>query len=172
MPANRLESNTAASPQVQLNSARSFSNPDQVNTPSRTPSRNTPSPTRRTSPRRKPQTTRASQEEAAAPKHSPASPQPPRPVVTPHQFVEPELLYGACKYPGSVIKPLLCLTALDNSVREPSATSGERPISGRLAKCAHSLLWEGSADAYSGVKLAATLEAFGKTKCDPDRANG
>lgn len=171
---NHLESGEPASPQVpqvQLNSARSrerLSNPDQADTPPR----NTPSPTQRTSPRPESQTTTASQEEAVTPEHSPTSPQPqpqpPRPVVTPNQFVERELLYGACKYPRPVIKPLLLLTALDNSVWEPHATSAERPISGRLAKCPRSSLWEGSSDAYSGDKLAATLEATGKVKCYSD----
>jgi hypothetical protein len=110
-PVNRSESDATASPhvpQVQLNSARSrerLSNPDQANTPPR----NSPSPAQRTSPRPESQTTTTSQEEEEASEHSPTSPQSPRPVVTPSQFVEPELLYGACKYLRSVIKPLLCL---------------------------------------------------------------
>lgn len=106
---NVSESDATASPQVQLNSARSrerLSIPDQANTPPR----NTPSPAQRTSPRPESQTTTtSSQEEEEASEHSPTSPQPPRPVVTPNQFVEPELLYGACKCPRSVIKPLLFL---------------------------------------------------------------
>jgi hypothetical protein len=109
---NRSKSDTSASPhapQAQLNSARSrerLSIPDQANTPPR----NTPSPAQRTSPRPESQTTTtASEEEAEAPEHSPTSPQPPRPVVTPHQFVGPELLYGACKYPRSVQTFSLCL---------------------------------------------------------------
>lgn len=108
---NRSESNATASPrvpQVQLNSARSrerLSNPDQANPPPR----NTPSPAQRTSPRPESQTTTASEEEAEASEHSPTSPQPPRLVVTPNQFVETELLYGACKYHRSVINFLLCL---------------------------------------------------------------
>ena len=56
------------------------------------------------------------------------------------------------------------LIALDNSIRGTYATSEECPISGQLATCPRSSLWEGSADAYSGVKLAATLEATGKIK--------
>jgi hypothetical protein len=108
---NRSKSDATASPhvpQAQLNSARSrerLSNPDQAYTPRR----KSRSPAQRTSPRPESQITTGSQEEAEAPEHSPTSPQPSRPVVTPNQFVEPELLYGACKYPRSVIKPLLCL---------------------------------------------------------------
>jgi hypothetical protein len=107
---NRSESDATASPrvpQVQLNSARSrerLSNPDQANPPPR----NTPSPAQRTSPRPESQTTTASEEEAEAPKHSPTSPQRPRLVATPNQFVETELLYGACMYPRSLITFLLC----------------------------------------------------------------
>jgi hypothetical protein len=60
------------------------------------------------------------------------------------------------------------LTAVDNSVWGPYPTSRERLFSGWLAKCPRSSLWEGSPDAYSGVKLAATLEATGKIKCYSD----
>ncbi|SRR6266403_62730 len=97
-----LESDATASPrvpQVPLTSAHSRerpSNPDQENN---LPPRNTPSPAQRTSPRPESQTTTASLERAEAPEYSPTSPQPPRPIVTPNHFVEPELLYGACKYP-------------------------------------------------------------------------
>ncbi|KAF8505673.1 hypothetical protein F5888DRAFT_459997 [Russula emetica] len=167
---NRSKSDASASPQVpqaQLNLARSrerLSNPDQANTPRR----NSPSPAQRTSPRPESQTTTGSQEEVEALEHSPTSPQPPRPVVTPNQFVEPELLYGACKYPRPVIKPLLCLPRSIIALGNHTPPVGERPISGRLAKCPRSSLWERSADAYSGVKLAATLEATGKIKCYSD----
>jgi len=61
--------------------------------------------------------------------------------------------------------PFAMLTTLDNSVRGTHATSGECPISGRLAKCPSSSLWGGSADAYSGLKLAATPETTGKIEC-------
>jgi hypothetical protein len=108
---NRLESDAASPhvPQAQLNSARSRERliPDQANTPQNTPF--PPFPAQRTSPRPESQTTTASRDEAEAPEHTPTPSQPPRPVVTPYQFVEPALLYGACKYPISVINLLLCL---------------------------------------------------------------
>ena len=106
---NRSKSDTTDVPQVQLNSARSrerLSIPDQANTPPR----NSPSPAQRASPRPESQTTLTSEEEAEAPEHSPTSAQSPRPVVTANQFVGPELLFGACKYPRSVINHF-CLSS-------------------------------------------------------------
>jgi hypothetical protein len=94
---NHSESNATASPrapQGPLTLARSHERlliPDQA-----TISRRAPSP-ERTSPRPESQAT-ASPEDQGSPEPSPTSPQPPRTVVTPVQFVEPELLYGVCKY--------------------------------------------------------------------------
>jgi hypothetical protein len=161
---NRPESDATASPhvpQAQLNLARSrerLSIPNQANTSPRS----TPSPGKRTSPRPESQST--SRGEGEAPEFSPISPRSSRPFVTANQFVEPELLYGACEYPRSVIKTFAMLTVLDNSVRIQCATPGELSLSGLLAKCPRSSLWEGSTGAYSGDKLAETLEANGKTK--------
>lgn len=159
---NRSKSDATASPhvpQAQLNlscSRERLSIPNQANTSPRS----TPSPAQRTSPRPESQST--SRGEGEAPEFSPTSPRSSRPFVTANQFVEPELLYGACKYPRSVIKTIL--TLLDNSVRRPFAAHGELPLSGLLARCPRSSLWEGPADAYSGDKLAEALEANGKIK--------
>lgn len=108
-PVNRSESDTTASPhvpQAQLNLALSverLSIPNQANTSPRS----TPSPPQRTSPRPESQST--SRGEGEAPEFSPTSRRSSRPFVTANQFVEPELLYGACKYPSSIIKYLQCL---------------------------------------------------------------
>jgi hypothetical protein len=109
--------------------------------------------------------------EEEAPELSPTFSPPSRTIVTPNQFIEPELLYGVCEYLQISYKPLAVLTALENSVRVQPATSGElwdaRPFPRQIL----SSLWEICTVAYSGIKLAATPEADGKIKYRADRAN-
>ena len=98
----RPESDAVASPRVQQVSPTSTSANDLLSVPdlANTPSRNSPPPAQRSSPRPEVlETTGSSTEEERVLESASSSPQSSRPLVTPNEFVEPELLYGVCTYP-------------------------------------------------------------------------
>jgi hypothetical protein len=173
----RSESDAVAPPRVQQVSPTStpandlLSTPDQANTPSR----NSPSPAQRSSPRPEIlETVGSSMEEEEVLESASSSPQSSRPLATPNEFVEPELLYGICTYPVSTNERLSLLYLLrpKNSVWVQHATDGQRRDARFCAKHYRSSLWEIPADVYSSSELAATLETDGEVECDPGGAVG
>jgi len=168
--AERFESDAVASPRVQQVSPTStpagdrLSVPDQANTPPR----NSPSPAQRSSPRPEALEIAGSpSEEEEVLGSASSSPQSSRPLATPNEFVEPELLYGVCTCLQTNDQTFVILSAPKNSVWVQHATDGQPRDAGFCAKHYRSSPWEISADVYSSAELAATLEAHGEVECYP-----
>jgi hypothetical protein len=112
------ESHAMAQPPVQQVSTpptpvdERLSASDQANTP-----RTSPSPAQGSSPRPEASAIPASSEEEEAPETPSSSPQSSRALVTPNQFVEPELLYGVCTCSEMGTQTFAILTVANGSVR-------------------------------------------------------